>query len=139
MPAQMGQAFFIGSSMTWTERNVGLDNKSVNYITQHPSTRHLLDSSFHELWAATDGGIFHTLNGGRQWAQVVLPLPDNSQFQRNPPTRADQLLYVWIDYDPTNSDILYVYAWFSETTNRTWIYKTTDSGLTWISKGVTWL
>lgn len=125
--------------MAWTERNVGLEDQRVNYITQHPATRHLLDSSFHELWAATDGGVFHTLNGGRQWGEVTLPIPDNTQFLDVPAPLASQLLYVWIDYDPTNSDIIYVYAWFSLTVNRTWIYKTTDSGLTWTSKGVTWL
>ncbi len=122
--------------MAWTERNVGLTGtaQNVNYITQNPGTRHL-SSVNHELLIATDAGIFLSFNGGREWAQIVLPDPSNAEFSDSPAATVDELTFHWIDYDPTNQAIVYVLG-VKTSNNRFWFYKTTDSGLSWTSRGV---
>ncbi len=106
----------------------------VNYIVQNPATKRL-NSSSHELWLAGDDGIFRTFNGGRGWAKITLPDPSNSEFSDSPAATVDELTFHWIDYDPTDQAILYVMA-TKASVNRMWIYKTTDLGETWTSRGV---
>ena len=122
--------------MTWTARTNGLTGTALNtnYITQNPSTRHL-SSVNHELFIATDAGIFQTFNGGREWAQIVLPDPSNAEFADSPAATVDELTFHWVDYDPTNQAIVYVLG-VKVSVNRFWFYKTTDSGLSWTSRGV---
>jgi hypothetical protein len=118
---------------SWVERNTGL-NQSTNYITIHPKTRHL-SSTGHILLAATDGGIFRTENGGRQWEQVILPDPSNAEFGDVPAATVDELIFDWIDYDPSDTDIIYCRG-LKTSLSRMWIYKSTDSGDSWTSRGV---
>ncbi len=106
----------------------------VNWIVQNPATKRL-NSTSHELWIATDGGIFRTLDGGRGWAQVVLPDPSNAEFVDSPAATVDELTFHWIDYDPTDELTLLALA-AKNSTSRMWEYKTTDLGLTWASRGV---
>lgn len=122
--------------MTWTARNTGLTGTAlnVNYIVQLPGTRHI-SNTHHELLIATDAGIFQTINGGREWAQIVLPDPSNAEFADSPAATVGELTFHWIDYDPTNQAIVYVLG-VKTSNNRFWFYKTTDSGLSWISRGV---
>jgi hypothetical protein len=110
---------------SWVSRNVGL-NQSVNYLVIHPATRHL-SSSGHVLLAATDGGVYVTGNGGQQWAQVVLPDPTGGG------ATIDELTFHWIDYDPTNSAIIYALG-VKAAANQLWTYKSSDSLATWTSK-----
>ncbi len=124
--------------MAWSARNIGLtgDGLTVNYIIQNPATRHL-DSTSHDLWIATDGGIYHSTDGGREWAKIILPAPNNDQFVLTPAPTYNDLIFTWIDYDPINDQTLYTLG-AKIASNKTWIYKTTDSGLTWVSKGNFW-
>jgi hypothetical protein len=122
--------------MTWVSRNVGLSGSAlnVNYIVQHPSTR-FLNSTSHELLIATDDGIYHSTNGGRQWAKITLPDPSNAEFADSPAATIDELTFHWIDYDPTDSLIVYALA-IKSSNNRQWLYKSSDNLLNWISRGI---
>ena len=122
----------------WVARNTGLTGDALNqhWIVQNPATRRL-GSASHELWLATDNGIYHSINGGRQWAKIALPTPSNAEFEFSSPAEIGDLKFHWIDYDPTNQLILYTLgAAIIENKNEIWIYKTTDVGLTWINRGI---
>lgn len=125
----------------WVARNIGLSgvNKNVNYIVQNPATRHL-NSTSHELWIATgagsDGNIFRSINGGRLWEQISLPQPNNGNFSPpGVPSRLSDLIFIWIDYDPTNELTLFALG-VDSARERFFMYKTTDIGLTWSSIGL---
>ncbi len=125
--------------MAWTNRSTGLTatGLNVNYIVQNPATGHL-NSSSHELWAATDDSLFRTFNGGRDWAQITLPDPSNAEFSDSPAATISELTFHWIDYDPTDQTILYALG-AKSSTNRIWIYKASNSGVNvsdWSSRGV---
>lgn len=127
--------------MAWVARNTGLTGDALNqhWIVQNPATKRLSSES-HELWLATDDGIFHSINGGRSWAKIALPTPSNDELLLSSPATIDDLKFHWVDYDPTNQLILYALgAAIIENKNRLWIYKTTNIGLTWISRGITTL
>jgi hypothetical protein len=109
---------------------------NVNYITQNPRTKHL-NSTSHELLIATDGGIFRTYNGGRSWSKITLPDPSNSEFADSPAATVDELTFHWIAYDPLDLNTLYVMA-TKTSVSRVWIYKSTNSGDSWTSRGVDW-
>lgn len=118
---------------SWVNRSVGLD-LNVNYIAIHPATRHL-SSARHILLAATDGGIYFSNNGGRQWGQVVLPDPSNAEFGDAPAAVIADLTFHWVAYDPTDSNIVYALG-VKSSENRQWIYKTSDNLANWTSRGV---
>lgn len=120
--------------MTWIKRGTGLDTEVINYIVQNPAT-YRLGSEGHELWAATYIGIYRTLNGGRQWIKIELPDPSNDEIMDAPAATIDNLEFIWIGYDPTDNQILYSVAAHKDKA-RVWAYKTTNSGLTWISRGI---
>jgi len=136
MPLLMVAACSIGNNMTWSARNTGLTGTAlnVNYIVQHPSTRHL-NSTSHELLIATDDGIYHSIDGGRGWAKITLPDPSNAEFADSPAATVDELTFHWVDYDPTDSTIIYALA-EKLSVNRQWLYKTTDNLVSWISRGI---
>ncbi len=122
----------------WVARNIGLNDGSliVRWIVQNPATKHLPSTS-HDLWIATAGGIHRSINGGRQWNEIVLPDPSNDEFMREAPIIVGALGFYWIDYDPTNELTLYVLAAVEdETGGLLWIYKTTDLGVNWTSRGL---
>jgi hypothetical protein len=110
---------------SWVSLNVGL-NLNVHDITIHPKTRHLSIVG-HEILAATNGGVFLKQSGSTQWAQVVLPDPTGGG------ATIDELTFHWIDYDPTNSAIIYALG-VKAAANQLWIYKSSDSLATWISR-----
>lgn len=122
--------------MAWVARNGGLTGTAlnVNYITQSPNTRRLKSTS-HELLAATDDGLYHTINGGRWWNKIVLPTPSNAEFSDSPAATIDELTFHWVDYDPTDSTIVYLLG-IKVSTNRQWLFKSSDNLDTWISRGV---
>lgn len=125
--------------MTWTARNNGLsgDALNVNDIAQHPSSLNVRSEN-HELFIATDGGVFRSTDGGRNWAQLTLNTPDNSEFGDDPAPTADDLTYHWVDFDPNINNLIYVLA-ANSTTQRIWLYRSTDKGETWANKGVSTL
>lgn len=122
--------------MTWTARNGGLSGSAlnVNYIAQHPSSLNLRSEN-HELFIATDGGVFRSTDGGRTWAQLTLSTPDNSQFQDDPAPTADNLTYHWVAFGPNITNLIYVLG-VNSTTQRMWIYRSTDKGKSWTNKGI---
>ncbi len=110
----------------------------VNWIIQNPSTKHL-NSTSHELWAATDSGLFRTFNGGRGWAKISLPDPSNAEFGDSPAATIDELTFHWINYDRGDETILYALG-AKNSVSRIWIYGATGSGINvsdWSSRGVT--
>jgi hypothetical protein len=111
---------------SWVNRSTGL-NLNVNYIAIHPATRGL-SSARHVLLAATDGGIYITGNGGRQWGQVLLPDPTGGSG-----ATIDTLTFHWVDFSPVNSNIILALG-VKVSTNEQWIYKSTDALLTWTSR-----
>jgi hypothetical protein len=122
--------------MTWTARNNGLTGTAlnVNYIVQHPSSKHR-NSTSHELLIATDDGLYHSTDGGRQWAKITLPDPSNAEFADSPAAVVSELTWHWVDYDPTDSNIIYLIG-IKVSNNRQWIYKSSDSLASWASRGV---
>jgi len=122
--------------MTWTARNNGLTGTAlnVNYIVQLPASKSL-NSTSHELLIATDDGLYHSTNGGRQWAKIPLPDPSNAEFGDSPAATVDELTFHWVDYDPTDSNIVYVLG-IKTSVNRQWVYKSSDGLSSWISRSV---
>jgi len=123
--------------MAWVARNTGLSGTflNVNYIIIHPATKHL-SSQNHELFIATDGGILRSLDGGRSWAQLTLPDPSNAEFGDSPAATVDELTFHWIAFSPRNFQVLMVLG-AKDSVSRIWLYRSVDTGLTWISRGVT--
>ena len=122
--------------MTWTARNNGLSGTAlnVNYIVQHPASKSR-NSTSHELLIATDDGLYHSTSGGRQWAKITLPDPSNAEFADSPAATIDELTFHWAEYDPTDSNIIYLMG-IKASTNRQWIYKSSDGLVTWSSRGI---
>jgi hypothetical protein len=118
------QALNIGSS----------GGTDVNYIAQHPSTKHLNNTS-HELLIAADGGLHRTFNGGRSWSKIQLPDPSNTEFSDSPAAIVEELTFHWSAYDPVDNLILWTLG-HKASVNRTWLYKSTNNGQTWTSRGV---
>jgi hypothetical protein len=122
--------------MTWTARNSGLTGTAlnVNDITQRPNTKQL-NSTSHELLAATDDGLYHTTNGGRNWAKITLPDPSNAEFGDSPAAVVSELTFHWVDYSPTDSNIILILG-VKASANRQWFYKSVDNLESWTSRGV---
>ncbi len=123
--------------MAWVARNTGLTGTalSVNYIVQHPATRYL-PSTGHELIIATNAGILRSINGGRAWAQLTLPDPSNAEFSDSPAATVGELTFHWAAYDPRVLNTIHVIG-AKNSVQRIWIYRSTDIGESWTSRGVT--
>lgn len=95
----------------WVSRNSGLDeaSKLVRSIVMPPKSKHKPHFS-HELWIATQGGVYRSNDGGRHWAKQNLPDPSNEEFEDNPPTTIDQLDFHHIVFDPNDESIVYILA-----------------------------
>lgn len=107
----------------------------VNYIAMAPHTRHLPKEN-HELWIATEAGIYRTINGCNSWAKILLPDPSNAEFGDAPPATVDELDFDWVDFSPlVRASEIYVRG-TKTSSQRMWIYKSTDAGTSWISRGV---
>lgn len=96
---------------TWVSRNTGLTDeaKVVRSIVMPPASKHKPHFS-HELWIATQGGVYRSNDGGRHWAKQNLPDPSNDEFEDNPPVAVDQIEFHHIVLDPNNQDIVYILA-----------------------------
>jgi hypothetical protein len=122
--------------MAWAARNIGLSGTAlnVNYISQHPASKHR-NSTSHELLIATDDGLYHSINGGRSWAKIILPDPSNDEFSDSPAAVIGDLTFHWADYDPIDSTIIYALG-IKTSVNRQWLFKSSDNLLSWISRGI---
>lgn len=116
----------------WESRNVGLD-LNVNGLAMRPGSRHKPDTT-HELWAACDGGVYRTFDGGRHWAQLTLPDPSNDQADAPAPTVGD-LAFQCVVFSKQTADLLWILA-ARAAPARLYVYRTDDDGLTWTSRGM---
>lgn len=107
----------------------------VNYVAMAPHTRHLPKEN-HELWIATEAGIYRTVNGCQTWAKILLPDPSNAEFGDAPPATVDELDFDWVGFSPlVGASEIYIRG-TKTSSQRMWIYKSTDAGTSWISRGV---
>jgi hypothetical protein len=122
--------------MAWVARNDGLSGTAlnVNYIVQNPATR-ALPSEGHELIIATNQGGSLSKDGGRTWFDFNIPDPSNAEFADSPAAQRDELTFHWAAYDLLIKNTIYMLA-AKDSVSRIWIYKSTDMGTTWISRGV---
>jgi hypothetical protein len=72
-----------------------------------------------ELWAASELGLYKTIDAAGSWAKVILPSPDGGLI---PVVRS----IVCSTVDPSE-----IYALADRVTGGVWLYRTIDSGLTW--------
>lgn len=126
---------FTNPSPAWEQRSNGLEGTAlnVNALALRPGDKRL-PNTVHELYVATDGGLYRTRNGGRFWAKVDLPDPSNAEFVDVPPATVDQLTFHDIVYSQEDPNVVWVLA--SSPTPRVWVYATGDNGLTWASRGL---
>lgn len=107
----------------------------VNFIEINPNTRKRPQSA-HELWIATEAGTYISYNGGNAWTKVLLPDPSNAEFGDAPPATVDELNFDWVGFSPlVGASEIYIRG-TKTLSQRMWIYKSVDSGITWTSRGV---
>lgn len=126
---------FTDEAPAWVDRNTGLsgDELNVNSMVLRPGDARL-PNTVHELWIATDGGVFSSFDGGRHWLKMNMPEPSNDEFNDVPAATVDDLDFVCIRYSPKTAGTVYVLA--ASATPRLWIYKTVDWGITWENRGL---
>jgi hypothetical protein len=107
----------------------------VNYIAIAPHTRHLPKES-HELWIATEAGIYRTINGGNNWSKILLPDPSNAEFGDAPPATVDELSFDYVLFSPVVGANTIFIRGTKTSSQRMWIYGSLDAGVTWTSRGV---
>lgn len=124
---------FNDSPPAWEARNGGLsgDALNVNYIALRPGDRPKPDD-VHELLAATDDGLYRTNDGGRNWEQLILPDPSDAEFTS--PAVGD-ITFDWVAYSPLDLDTYFARGVYAAS-SQMWIYKSSDAGVTWSSRGV---
>lgn len=122
---------------TWTALNDGLSGTAlnVNHIARYPSSN-TRGAQWDLLYAATDGGVFFKRAGNLTWNQFTLPDPSNAEFGDSPAATVDELTFHWVAFSPVNGSLLFVLA-AKDSVSRMWIYKSSDLGTTWTSRGVT--
>jgi hypothetical protein len=125
------------SPPTWAARNDGLEGSAlyVNSLSLRPGHTDLPDT-VHEVWIATDGGVYRSMNGGREWRHMILPDPSNAEFSDSPAATVDELEFYKIVHSITDPDVLWVMAG-KPSVSRIWVYKTSDDGFNWSSRGLT--
>ncbi|MHA2377409.1 MAG: WD40/YVTN/BNR-like repeat-containing protein [Candidatus Thorarchaeota archaeon] len=131
-----GVWYYDMSSATWTERNNGLTGSAlnVNSIALRPGDKRL-PNTVHQLYAATDGGVFRTHNGGRSWEQILLPDPSNAEFADAPAATVDELVFHKVVYSLEDPELLWVLA-SKASPARIWVYSTSNGGVDWTSRGL---
>lgn len=93
----------------WVAKNTGLTGTALNvrHLAMKPGSE-VRAPETHELWAATEGGVYKTTNGGESWAKIELPDPSNDEFQDVTPVMVGQLDYRWIAFSTGDSNTIYV-------------------------------
>lgn len=95
----------------WEDKNMGLEDNAlfVRSLAMTPSSR-VRPPQTHELWAATLGGIFKTIDGGTTWGEVILSEPSNVEFADGTPATLDELDFHKVIFDPTDESTVYILA-----------------------------
>jgi len=124
------------SPPTWEDRSDGLEGDAlyVNSLSLRPGHADLPDT-VHEIWAATDGGLFRSMSGGREWSHINLPDPSNAEFADAPAATVDQLGFLKVVHSQEDPNTLWVLA-YKTSPDRIWVYMTTDDSISWASRGL---
>lgn len=117
-----------GGVSAWEERGGGvIDGQAVYDLKCSPFTQAIyyedgsISTDSVELWAATEIGLYKSINGGMSWSLIVLPPPSGI---------GDQLTAYSIAISKISIGTVYVLAKRSDEINA-WIGKTEDGGATW--------
>jgi hypothetical protein len=96
---------------TWTAINTGLEGLALNVrsLVLKPSSRQKSRSE-HELWAATEDGVYKTTDGGNSWGKVVMGDPSNVQFGDSPAATEGELDWYHVVFDPTDENNVFILA-----------------------------
>lgn len=117
---------------TWTDIGYNLvgDDRYIHAIGLNPFIQG-------ELWACSADGLFKLPSSGSTWSQISTGAPSNDAGDSPAPAESD-LVFVDIEFDRAVSGTFYVLARkkISNPPVRTWIFKTTTSGVSWSSYGV---
>jgi len=99
------------ASPTWVARNTGLEGNALNVrsIAMKPSSRNAAPAT-HEIWAATQDGVYKTEDGGLSWAKIVMGTPSNLEFVDSPAAVESELDWHKVVFDPTDETTVYVLA-----------------------------
>lgn len=124
---------FTASVPAWTAKNDGLSGNAlnVNYMVMRPGDKHK-PADVQELLIATDDGLYRTKNGGTGWEKLILPDPSDAEFA-SPAVSA--IAFDWVDYSLLDLDTIFARGVYAAS-SQMWIYKSTDAGGTWSSRGV---
>ena len=111
--------------LSWSDISYNLSGSEldVNAIALNPFNTN-------NIWITTRGGVFQT--SGSVWNEVTMGNPVNLAGDSPAPTAAD-LDWLDIGFDLFDSGTVYVLATKASGTARSWLYKSTTSGLTWES------
>lgn len=131
-----GVWYYDMDSATWTERNNGLTGSAlnVNSLALRPGDKRL-PNTVHQMFAATDDGLYRTYNGGRSWSKLNLPDPSNDEFADAPAATIDELVFHKVVYSREDPDLLWALA-SKASPARIWVYNTDDDTATWSSRGL---
>jgi hypothetical protein len=126
--AGSGVYFYDFNSRSWEHRASGLEGGAlfVRAMALNPDHYGTSDDS-HELFIATQSGVFMTSNGGRSWSGIALPTPET------PTATFSGMDYYDIVYGNQTTSV--VWALTSNGT-QSWVYRTDNGGGSWISRGV---
>lgn len=109
----------------WTSKNTGLSGSDlqVNDVAIDPATQHLPEAS-KTVWAATDGGIFVSNDGGATWTEKNPASVSNQWSDASAPTVANLEFKALLFAD----DKLFVAATWTNASGeyRSWVFHTTD-------------
>lgn len=125
----------------WAQRVQGLGAGTMlqgRDLKLDPHRRHL-PAGVRHIWVATAGGVAKSTIGMDAWAVLTSRLgqPDNAAGDAPAPTFAD-LNWLCIAFNHRWRDEVYVLAGKSVAPVRTWVWWTTDGGITWANWQVRW-
>lgn len=116
--------------------NTGLtgDNLKFRAAHLHPAYRALLPAQQH-VWACTKSGVIYSTDGAATWnliTKATLGAPENDAGD-NPAPGTNDLDQIDLCFDPQDARRVYV---LRTTATRSWLYITTDYGITWTNTQV---
>ncbi len=124
-----------GASGVWKTETAGInwDTSGLNGILIHDikPTWFSIGTETIELWAATENGLYHSVDSGITWGRVVLPLPDDYIMLDIPPS----MTVISITPSKFMDSEIYVLVSFGNVLgiDSVWLFRTVDRGITWTS------